>query len=94
VTTKTITVTTKRQVVLPKAMCERKSIGPGTPLRITEVGEGFYVTPVPEPTEAELAAVFRALDDGRKARPMTVEDEVHIQQEIKNYRTEPRRRKG
>ena len=93
-TTTTITVTTKRQVVLPKAMCERKRIGPGTPLRITEVGEGFYVTPVPEPTEAELAAVFRALDNGRKARPMTDEDEVHIQEEIKNYRTEQRRRKG
>ena len=34
--TTTITVTTKRQVVLPKAMCERKRIQPGTSLRITE----------------------------------------------------------
>jgi hypothetical protein len=41
-------------VVLPKAMCERKKIRAGTSLRISEVGDGFYVTPVPEPTEAEL----------------------------------------
>ncbi len=92
--TTTITVTTKRQVVLPKAMCERKRIRAGTSLRITEVGEGFYVTPVPEPTEAELAAVLRALDDGRKARPITTEDEAVIQDEITKYRAEKRRRKA
>ena len=92
--TTTITVTTKRQVVLPKAMCERKRIRPGTPLRITEVGEGFYVTPVPEPTESELAAVFKALDQGRKRRHITIEDEAHIQGEIERYRTEQRRRKA
>ena len=91
--TTTITVTTKRQVVLPKAMCERKRIQPGTSLRITEVGQGFYVTPVPEPTEAELAAVFKALDEGRKTRPITVENEAHIQDEIKKHRAEQRRRK-
>ena len=92
--TTTITVTTKRQVVLPKAMCERKSIRPGTSLRITEVGGGFYVTPVPEPTVAELAAVFKALDEGRHARPITAEDEAHIQDEIQKHRTEQRRCKA
>jgi AbrB family looped-hinge helix DNA binding protein len=92
--TTTITVTTKRQVVLPKAMCERKRIRPGTSLRITEVGEGFYVTPVPEPTEAELAAVFKALDAGRRTRPITAEDEAVIQDEIAKYRAEKRRRKA
>lgn len=92
--TTTITVTTKRQVVLPKAMCERKRIQPGTSLRITEVGQGFYVTPVPEPTEAELAAVFKALDGGRRTRPMTAADEAQIQDEITKYRAEPRRRKA
>ena len=91
--TTTITVTTKRQVVLPKAMCERKSIRPGTSLRITEVGDGFYVTPVPEPTEAELAAVFKTLDEKRQTRPITAENEAHIKDEIKKYRTERRRRK-
>jgi len=89
-----MTVTTKRQVVLPKSMCERKRIGPGTSLRITEVGEGFYVTPVPEPTEAELAAVFKALDEGRRPRPIAAEDEAVIQDEITKYRAERRRRKA
>jgi AbrB family looped-hinge helix DNA binding protein len=92
--TTTMTVTTKRQVVLPKAMCERKNIRPGTSLRISEIGEGFYVTAVPEPSEAELAAVFKALDEGRPTRPITAEDEVHIQDEIKRYRSEQRRRKA
>ncbi len=92
--TTTITVTTKRQVVLPKSMCERKRIRPGTSLRITEVGEGFYVTPVPEPTEAELAAVFEALDRGRHARPITSKDEAVIQDEITKDRAERRRRKA
>jgi len=91
--TTTITVTTKRQVVLPKAMCERKKIRPGTSLRISEVGDGFYVTPVPEPSEDELAAVFKMLDDARHTRPITAEDEAHLQDEIKKYRTAQRRRK-
>ena len=92
--TTTITVTTKRQVVLPKSMCERKRIRAGTSLRITEVGEGFYVTPVPEPTEAELAALFTVLDEGRKKRPITAEDEAQIQDEITKYRAERRRGKA
>jgi AbrB family looped-hinge helix DNA binding protein len=91
--TTTITVTTKRQVVLPKDMCERKKIRPGTSLRISEVGDGFYVTPVPEPTEVELAAVFKALDGGRRTRLISAEDEAHIQEEIKKYRAQQRSRK-
>ena len=90
--TTTITVTTKRQVVLPKAMCERRNIRPGTPLRISEVGDGFYITPIPEPSEQELAMVFRHLDKGGRTRPMTAQDEALIQDEIKRYRKERRRR--
>ena len=75
-------------------MCERKRIRPGSALRITEVGEGFYVTPVPEPTEAELAAIFKALDGGRKSRPISAEDEAQIQEEIKQYRAKRRRHKA
>ena len=92
--TTTITVTTKRQVVLPKSMCERKHIRPGTSPRITEDGGGFYVTPVPEPTEAELAAVFKTLGEVRRTKPITAEDEAQIQGEIKKYRAEQRRRKA
>jgi hypothetical protein len=79
---------------LLKAMCERKRIRPGTSLQITEVGEGFYVTPVPEPTEAELAAVFRALGVGRRTKPITAEDEAVTQDEITKNRAEKRRRKA
>ncbi len=43
-----IAVTTKRRVVLPKAVCERKQIWAGTLLRISGVGDGFCVTPVLE----------------------------------------------
>lgn len=89
--TTTMTVTAKRQVVLPKPMCERKRIRPGTSLRITEVGDGFYVTPVPEPTEAELAEVFKALDRGRRPRSLTSEVEARIQQDIREYRSARRR---
>ena len=88
-----MTVTAKRQVVLPKPMCERKRIRPGTALRITEVGDGFYVTPVPEPSEAELAAVFKVLDAGRQRRRLTREAEAQIEQDIRDYRAERRRRK-
>jgi len=88
--TTTITVTTKRQVVLPKAMCERKGIKPGASLRISEVGDGFYITPVPEPTEAELRAILRVMDQGRPARPITAADEAFIQEQIGSYRAEKR----
>jgi len=90
--TTTITVTTKRQVVLPKAMCERKGIRPGVSLRISEVADGFYVSPIPEPSEAELMAVLKALDDGRRSRALTAKDEAVIQQEIKRHRAGRRQR--
>jgi len=88
--TTTITVTTKRQVVLPKAMCQRKSIKPGASLRISEVGDGFYITPVPEPTEAELQAILKAMDHGRPARTMTAAEEAFIQEQIRSYRADKR----
>jgi AbrB family looped-hinge helix DNA binding protein len=91
--TTTITVTAKRQVVLPKGMCERRSIRPGTSLRITEVGDGFYVAPVPEPTAAELAAVLKALDQGRRGRSITAADEARIREAVRRYRLENRRRR-
>jgi hypothetical protein len=38
--------------------------------------------------------VFKALDAGRRARPLTAEEEAVIQDEIKKYRAEKRRRKA
>lgn len=34
------------------------------------------------------------MDEGRHTRLITTEDEAHIQEEIKKYRTEQRRRKA
>ena len=89
--TTTISVTTKRQVVLPKKFCERKKIKPGTALRVTEVGEGLYVTPIAEPTEAELKTVLASA--GSLKRSQTAEDEKMVLKVIQDYREEKRRRK-
>ena len=74
-------------------MCERKGIQPGSSLRITEVGDGFYITPVPEPTEDELAMIFKSLDKGRRHRPISSDDEDRIQDEISKYRDETKKRR-
>lgn len=86
-----MTVMAKRQVVLPKALCERKKIREGTALRVTEVGNGIYITPIPEPTEEELAAVFRLVDAGQAPTAPTSADEEMIGEEIKTYRAAKRR---
>ncbi len=88
--TTTISVRTRRQVVLPKTFCDRKKIKPGTTLRVTEVGEGLYVTPVTEPTEEELKQVLASA--GSLARHQTREEEETVQQMIRDYRDQKRRR--
>ena len=87
--TTTISVSTKRQVVLPKEFCDRKRIKPGTALRVTEVGEGLYVTPVAEPTEEELKQVLASA--GSLMRKQNVEEEKMVQKLIHDYRQEKRR---
>ena len=87
--TTTINVSTKRQVVLPKRFCERKKIKPGTALRVTEVGEGLYVTPVSEPTEQELKEVLASARS--LMRKQTHEEDQVVQQIIQEYRREKRR---
>ena len=89
--TTTISVTTKRQVVLPKHFCDRKKIKPGTALRVTEIGEGLYVTPISEPTEQELKKVLAAA--GSLKRAQTHEEEEMVGNIIHQYRQEKRRRK-
>ena len=89
--TTTISVSTKRQVELPKDFCERKKIKPGMALRVTEVGDGLYVTPLPEPTEKELREVIAAA--GSLAREETPQDEQMVQQVIAEYRAGQRKRR-
>ena len=89
--TTTINVSPKRQVELPKDFCERKKIKSGTALRVTEVGDGLYVTPLPEPTEKELREVIAAA--GSLARRQTDEDEEMVQQVIADYRAGKRKRR-
>ena len=58
----TISVSSKRQVVLPKAFCERKKIKAGTSLRVVEIAEGLYVSPVSEPSAKEMNEVVAAAE--------------------------------
>ena len=82
--TTTVNITREGQVELPEQFRKWKKIKPGTALRITEVGDGLYVSPVPEPTEAELKAVLAA--SGSLTRRQTPEDEQTVRQVIAEYR--------
>ena len=88
--TTTISVTTKRQVVLPKAFCDRKRIKPGTALRVTEVAGGLYVTPIAEPTDRELNDVIACA--GSLRRRQTPADEARIGELIAQRRAGKRLR--
>ena len=90
--TTTISVSPKRQLELPEEFCRRKKIKPGTALRVTEVGDGLYVAPVPEPTENELKEVIAAA--GSLARHQTPAEEEMVRQVIADYREERRRKRG
>ncbi len=89
--TTTISVTTKRQVVLPKKFCDRKNIKPGTALRVTEVADGLYVTPLVEPTEQELKEVIACA--GSLRGPQTPAEEQMVQDIITEHRAKRRSRK-
>jgi hypothetical protein len=60
-------------------------------LRVTEVGDGLYVTPLPEPTEKELREVIAAA--GSLTRRQTPEEAQMVQQEIADYRAGKRKRR-
>ena len=89
--TTTINVSPKRQVELPKDFCERRKIKAGTALRVTEVGDGLYVTPLLEPTEKELREVIAAA--GSLTRRQAPEEEAMVQQVIADYRAGKRKRR-
>jgi hypothetical protein len=77
---------------LPEGFCKRKKIKPGTALRVTEVGDGLYVAPVPEPTEKELEEIIAAA--GSLTRQQSRDDERMVRQVIIEYREEKRRKRG
>jgi AbrB family looped-hinge helix DNA binding protein len=89
--TTTVNMSDKGQVELPKEFRERRKIKPGTPLRVTEVGDGLYITPIPEPTEKELKAVIAAA--GSLTRPQSEAEEKLVEDTIREHRAS-RRSKG
>jgi len=92
--TTTISVSARRQVVLPKEFCERKRIAPGTALRVTESSDGLCLTPILPPTEEEFKAVVRASNTGHGRRRKTAADDKLIADTIKRYREEKRRKEA
>jgi hypothetical protein len=48
----------------------------------------LFITPVPEPTEAELKAVLAAVDRGQPPRRETARDEEDVATAIKEFRAE------
>ena len=90
--TTTVNVSKKGEVELPEEFRKRKKIKPGTALRVIEVAEGLYVTPLSEPTEKELRAVIAAA--GSLNRRQTPEEEEMVQNVIAEYRAEKRRKRG
>ena len=90
--TTTVNVSQKGQMELPEEFCRRKKIKAGTALRVTEVGDGLYVAPVPEPTEKELKEVIAVA--GSLTRRQTPDDEQMVESVIAEYRNQKRRKKG
>ncbi len=88
--TTTISLTSKRQCVLPKDFCERKGLKPNSRLRVTEIGEGLYITPVPEPTEAEFNRVMK-LAGWPPTKRFTKKDERDLLCDIHEDRKKHRR---
>jgi len=90
--TTTVSVSSNGQMKLPEEFRKRKKIRPGTALRVTEAGEGLYVTLLPEPTQKELRAVIAAA--GSLTHRETCEDGQMVQEAITEYRAEKRRKQG
>ena len=78
--------------MVPKTFCQRKKIKPGSSVRITEVGDGFYVAPVPEPGERELVNVLAAA--GSLRQEQSAAEEAMVDRVVAEYRTGKRRKKA
>jgi len=89
--TTTVSVSQKGQVELPEDFRRRNKIKPGTALRVTEIGDGLYVTPLLAPTEKELRKVIAAA--GSLIAPQSTEEEEMVQSAIAEYRKSRRRKR-
>jgi AbrB family looped-hinge helix DNA binding protein len=83
--TTTISLTTKRQCVLPKEFCERAGLKPNSQLRVTEINGGLYITPIPEPTEAEFQKIMKVAGGPSKKR-FTKSDEDMVNRIVRELR--------
>jgi AbrB family looped-hinge helix DNA binding protein len=80
--TATTTVSTKGQVILPKAVRQRRRWGPGTRLTVEDTPDGVLLRPAPvfPPTRPEDVAGMLAY----KGRPKTIEEmDAAIEAEVK-----------
>jgi bifunctional DNA-binding transcriptional regulator/antitoxin component of YhaV-PrlF toxin-antitoxin module len=87
----TISLTSKRQCVLPKDFCERKGLQPHSQLRVTEIGGGLYITPIPDPTAKEFNEVLQ-LSGASTAERFTEKDGRAVLGAIKKIRAKKSRR--
>jgi AbrB family looped-hinge helix DNA binding protein len=68
----TTTVSTKGQVILPKAVRERRKWGPGTRLEVVDTPEGVLLKPAPLFARTRPEDVFGSL--AYKGPPKTIEE--------------------
>jgi bifunctional DNA-binding transcriptional regulator/antitoxin component of YhaV-PrlF toxin-antitoxin module len=90
--TTTVNVLPKGKMELPEEFRKRQRIKEGTTLRVTEVGEGLYVTPLHEPTEKELREVIAAA--GSLSRRQSAQEERMVDRIVEDCRKEKRRKRG
>ena len=88
--TTTISLTSKRQCVLPKDFCERAGLKPGSQLRASEINGGLFISPIPEPTEAEFRRVMK-LSGWPPTKKFTKKDEQELLRDIHEDRKKHRR---
>ncbi len=87
--TLTTTVSTKGQVILPKAIRQRKNWEPGTRLVVEDTPDGVLLKPAPvfAPTRPEEVAGMLAY----RGRPKTIEDmDAAITAEVRRRRARGR----
>ncbi len=80
----TLSVMKKRQIVLPKPLCEEINIQEGTPMRVVTVQGSILLTPIRAPSKSEYQDILKAA--GRplaKEPPGTVEKIKDVIQKVR-----------